>query len=118
MNIGNFKYDKKADAYTGDIQLLSTQGFNVSFTPNAKSADREPDYRVTFERIKDSAVEIGAAWKRQSEKGQAFLSVNIDDPAWPAPLNAALFPSDNGKTATLVWNRSKPKAKDTAKKAA
>jgi uncharacterized protein (DUF736 family) len=111
MNIGNFKFDKKADTYTGDIQLLSTQGFNVSFKPNAKTSDAGPDYRVVFERIKDQAVEIGAAWKRKSEKGQAFLSVNIDDPAWHAPLNAALFPSEDGKTATLVWTRSKPKEK-------
>lgn len=114
MIIGNFKYDKKADSYTGDIQLLSTQGFNVDFRPNPKSSDKEPDYRVTFERIKDQPVEIGAAWKRQSEKGQAFLSVNIDDPAWPAPLNAALFPSDDGKTAALVWNRPKAKVKKAA----
>src|SRR4051812_25068079 len=116
MIIGSFKYDKKSDTYTGDIQLLSTQGFNVSFTPNAKSGEKEPDYRVTFERIKDAAVEIGAAWKRQSEKGQAFLSVSIDDPAWPAALNAALFPSNDGKTASLVWSRPKGKAKPEAAK--
>lgn len=118
MIIGHFKHEKKTDTYTGDIQLLSTQGFNVTFTPNAKSRDKEPDYRVTFERTKDATVEIGAAWKRESEKGQPFLSVSIDDPAWPAPLNAALFASSDGKTALLVWSRPKAKAKTAAAKKA
>ncbi|MCP3439798.1 DUF736 domain-containing protein [Bradyrhizobium sp. CCGUVB14] len=109
MNIGQFKYDKKADTYKGDIQLLTTQGFNVEFVPNKKASDKQPDYRVTFQRIENQTVEIGSAWKRQSDKGKAFLSVNLDDPVWPAPLNAALFPSEDGKTATLVWTRTKRK---------
>jgi uncharacterized protein DUF736 len=58
-----------------------------------------------------SYVEFGAAWKRTSERGQEFLSASIDDPSLPAPLNAAPFPSEDGETASLVWSRSKAKAK-------
>jgi uncharacterized protein (DUF736 family) len=55
-------------------------------------------------------VEFGAAWKRSSERGRAFLSVVLDDPTLPLSLNAALFPSDRDNTATLVWQRPPKKA--------
>lgn len=114
MIIGNFVYDKKTDRYEGNMQLLCATGVNVSFSPNEKSSAKGPDYRVTFERHRDCQVEIGAAWKRISEKGQEFLSVSIDDPTLPAPVSAALFPSDDGKASSLVWNRPKAKAKKAA----
>jgi hypothetical protein len=34
-----------------------------------------------------------------------YLHVRLDDPSLPKPLIAALFPSDNGDRARLVWNR-------------
>jgi uncharacterized protein (DUF736 family) len=105
MIIGNLVYDKKTDRYEGNMQLLCAAGVNVSFSPNAKSSAKGPDYRVTFERHRDCQVEIGAPWKRISEKGQEFLSVSIDYPTLPAPVNAALFPSDDGERASLICTR-------------
>jgi uncharacterized protein (DUF736 family) len=63
-------------------------------------------------------VELGAAWKRTSDKGREFVSVSLDAPLLTAPLNAALFMADEGDAASLVWNRSKSKAKEATKKAA
>jgi uncharacterized protein (DUF736 family) len=109
MIVGNFSYDPDRDTYSGEITTLTLQRSNVVFRPTGKTGDREPDYRVVQERD-DAIVEFGAAWKRSSEKGRDFLSVMLDDPALPASLNAALFPSDRDDSATLVWQRQAKKA--------
>jgi uncharacterized protein (DUF736 family) len=112
MIIGNFKRNEEADTYTGDVTTLTFQRANVQLTPNEKSGEREPDYRVVAATA-SGTVEFGAAWKKTSEKGQDYLSVAIDDPALPGSLNAALFPSQDGETAALVWTRPKQGAAKT-----
>ena len=49
-------------------------------------------------------MEIGAAWKRQSKANNDYLSVKIDDPSFPAPVNARLINGDEG-SAVLYWTR-------------
>ena len=109
MIIGNFVYDSENDTYCGDIKTLTMRRHNVAFRPNKKSGEHEPDYRIMHE---DAAglTEFGAAWKRQSEKGRPFLSLILEDPALPGPVNAVLVPSDVDATARLVWQR--PAKKD------
>jgi uncharacterized protein (DUF736 family) len=104
MIIGNFSYDRDHDTYAGDITTLTLQRNNVVFRPSPKRGDREPDYRIIQERD-GAVVEFGAAWKRSSERQRDFLSVLLDDPALPSSFNAALFPSEQGDRATLVWQR-------------
>jgi len=41
-----------------------------------KDNDKSPDYRVLA-----GALEIGAAWKRQSSASKEYLSVKLDDPS-------------------------------------
>lgn len=109
MIIGNFSYDQAHDIYAGEITTLTLQRNNVVFRPTGKVGDREPDYRIVQER--DGAiVELGAAWKRNSDRGQDFLSIVLDDPALPSSLNAALFRSGRDNRATLVWQRQNKKA--------
>ncbi len=50
---------------------------------------------------------IGDAWEAQSygETPKSYLRVKFDDPALLKQVNAALFPSEDGGTAQLVWNR-------------
>jgi len=109
MIIGNFTYDTKKNTYTGDIVALSFEKRGVTFTPVEKNGEKEPDYRVTVP-TDTGTVELGAAWKRTSERGQDFVSVSLDGPLLSAPFNAALFPDRDG-SATLVWTRPKKKAK-------
>jgi uncharacterized protein (DUF736 family) len=109
MIIGNFSYDVDSDIYSGEITTLTLQRSNVELRPTGKTGDKEPAYRIVQER--DGAVaEFGAAWKRSSGNGREFLSIMLDDPALPASLNAALFPSDRDDRATLVWQRQARKA--------
>lgn len=48
-------------------------------------------------------ADTGAAWKYTSEAGVDFLSVSLDDPSFPGPVNAKLFTAENG--FDLVWTR-------------
>lgn len=121
MIIGTFVYDKDTDSFSGDISTLNFQFSPVDIKPTEKNGEKGPDYRL----VSDTAhghVELGAAWKRTSDQGRDFISVSLDAPLLEAPLNAALFMSETGATAQLVWNRLKPKAakaeKAQAKKAA
>ena len=52
---------------------------------------------------------IGDAWAARSggESPKDYLRVRLDDPSLPEPISAALFQSDDGKQAQLVWNRRK-----------
>ena len=109
MIIGNFAYDADRDSYTGTITTLTLQRGQVVFRAIEKSAEKEPDYRIVHEQGSDAAVELGAAWKRSSERGRPFLSVVLDDPALPSSLNAAMFLSDEDERATLVWQRQMKK---------
>jgi uncharacterized protein (DUF736 family) len=109
MIIGNFSYDHDHDTYTGEITTLTLQRSKVVLRPTGKVGDREPDYRIVQEND-GRTVEFGAAWKRSGDRGREFLSIVLDDPALPTSLNAALFPSDRGAGATLVWQRQTKKA--------
>lgn len=117
MIIGNFRFDATADTYTGEIRTLSVQRSNVVLRPLQRQGDREPDYRVV-QHAEGGTIELGAAWQRRSDKGQDYLSVLLDDPALPQPLNVALFPGDDDRSAALVWNRPARKAPEPETKPA
>jgi uncharacterized protein (DUF736 family) len=105
MIIGNFVYDQARDTYTGTITTLTVE-HRVVFHGINRTSEKGPDYRI-MENWDNDGAELGAAWKRTSETGQAFLSVLIDDPALPAPINAAMFRTDS--KANLVWSRTQPR---------
>ena len=62
------------------------------------------DYRVVLDGA-PGAVELDAAWKRASEAGREFLSIILDDPVLPHPVNAALMAAEDGAGAILIWSR-------------
>lgn len=112
MILGEFSYDPAGDTYTGDVHTLAFPKARLFLRPNTKVSQKEPDYRVALDAA--FGPEIGAAWKRQSEGGKPFVSVLIDDPSLPQPINAAMFMSEHENSARLVWTRSKketPEAK-------
>ena len=95
-NIGTFT--KQEDGFVGTLRTLAFNA-KLKMVPVAKDNDNGPDYRVLA-----GGTEIGAAWKRQSKANKAYLSVRLDDPSFPAPVNARLVGGQNG-TATLYWSR-------------
>lgn len=104
MIIGNFTYDKQADSYYGEIQTFTLQRGNVTIQPSGMTGEREPAYRVVI-ASEAGEVELGAAWRKTSDRGVRYLSIVLDDPAFPARCDAALFMNAEERTAQLVWQR-------------
>jgi uncharacterized protein (DUF736 family) len=100
MIIGKF-YLANGGEYNGVIEVLGTDSCAV-FKPQ----DRGADYLVT---AAENACEFGAAWKRTSRDRKQYLSVKLDSPLLPEPVNCALLQQEDGSYA-LVWNRSRRQA--------
>jgi uncharacterized protein (DUF736 family) len=89
------KFNAQANGYAGDLITLTHRG-KLVFT----LADKGADYQVKLD-----GTEVGAAWKKTArESGKAYLSVKLDSPFLPKPVNCALMAQDDG-SHILVWNR-------------
>jgi len=100
--IGTFT--RTNDGFIGVVSTL-TLDVKVQLRPADKSSDKAPDYRIYASR-----AEIGAAWKKTSNDGRAYLSVKLDDPSLPAPILANLFEMEGGEFE-LIWSRqSRPRS--------
>ena len=104
MIIGRFFFNRETQAYKGDILTLGFQFAGVEITPTGSNSEKEPDFRIIAEAAAGH-VELGAGWKRVSDRGLEFVSISLDGPNFAAPINTALF-TDKGE-ASLVWSRPK-----------
>ena len=93
--IGTFT--KQDNAYQGMISTLSVSA-KATITPVEKTGEQSPDFRVFAGK-----AEIGAAWLATSKAGNAYISVKLDDPSFPAPIFCRLLEADKGHS--LVWTR-------------
>jgi uncharacterized protein (DUF736 family) len=96
MIIGNFELVD--GSYLGLIEMLGT-----STTAVFKAQERGPDYVIVCPQ-QGSDIEFGAAWKRTSRDRKPYLSVRLDSPMLPEPINCALLEQEGG-TYALVWSR-------------
>jgi uncharacterized protein (DUF736 family) len=104
MIIGKFqKHDD--GAISGELDALLLGRAKLSLERSEQGAD----YIVI---LTETASEVGAAWNR-SAKGKSYISVRLDSPFLPAPVNAALFPTRDGGY-NLVWNRQKLPGENSA----
>jgi uncharacterized protein (DUF736 family) len=87
-----------ADGYSGHISTLTIRQRIRILANEQTDTPHAPDFKLFC-----GDFEVGAAWKAQSKSGQAYLSVQLDDPSWPALLRAKLF--EEAGLARLVWNR-------------
>jgi uncharacterized protein (DUF736 family) len=85
--------------FAGSVKTLTLNVKAVKFTPAEGENENGPDFRVFA-----GATEFGAAWKKQSDKGNSYLSVKLDDPSFPAPIYASLVETDTEDLA-LIWSR-------------
>jgi uncharacterized protein (DUF736 family) len=98
MIIGKFT-TTKTGGYSGYLITLTHRG-KLTFTP----ADKGVDYQVSLD-----GIDVGAAWERTAkESGKAYLSVKLDSPFLPRPVNCALMAQDDG-SHILVWSRDERK---------
>jgi len=101
--IGTFTPAKDGGC-TCSIHTL-TINTKVRLVPNDnRNNENAPVFRVFVGQNR-----IGDAWATRSggDSPKDYLRVRFDDPSLPEPISAALFQSDDGKEAQLVWNRRK-----------
>ena len=103
--IGTFT--RENTGFTGIVRTLSFTA-SVTIEPvSAKRGDRSPDYRVFCQS--SGPGEIGAAWKRTKDSS-SYLSVRIDDPAFPAPLDCRLIKTGVEHSYSLIWERDRKRS--------
>lgn len=101
--IGTFT-PAKDGGWTGSIRTLTIDA-KVRLVPNDnRDNDNAPAFRVFAGQSR-----IGDAWAARSsgDTPKEFFRVRLDDPSWPEPISAALFRSEDGNQAELVWSRRK-----------
>jgi uncharacterized protein (DUF736 family) len=95
---------------TGFNGLIRTLSFTASVTiePIAnKRGDKSPDYRVFCQS--SGPGEIGAAWERTKED-TSYLSVRLDDPSFPAPIDCRLVKTSIEHDYSLIWERDRKRS--------
>jgi uncharacterized protein (DUF736 family) len=98
MIIGRFR--RENDGFIGPLTTLGIQLNDVRFAHRDKGAN----YAI----LGPEDCELGAAWLKSGDFGD-YLSVRLDSPTLPAPINATmkLTPSEDGVYA-LRWQRREP----------
>ena len=101
MHIGSFTLSKDG-GWTGSIRTLTIDA-KIRLVPND---DRTNDKAPAF-RILAGTSRIGDAWEARivGNIPKTYLRLHFDDPSLLEPITAALFPTDDGDKAHLVWNR-------------
>ena len=93
-------FEQKDDGYIGTINMLNHRLGGIRFVPvEAKRSAESPDYLVQID-----GVELGVGWKATSQAGNSFVRVLLDDPSFPAALNANLVEGRDGRF-NLLWSR-------------
>ena len=99
--IGHFILAKDG-GWTGSIRTLTIDA-KLRLVPNDnRDHENAPAFRVFV-----GTSRIGDAWEARSggDQPKDYLRVKLDDPSLPEPISAALFPSEEGTEAQLVWSR-------------
>jgi len=122
MIIGNFKADEDG-GYIGQLDTLGLTISGMTFCPIKDKQGNSPDFTIIgygdFEDIdpdyimkfapgepvpNPNSYEVGAAWKKTSQKGKPYLSVKLDGPTLPAPIHCRLIERKDG-SYSLIWQR-------------
>jgi uncharacterized protein (DUF736 family) len=104
MNIGSFTLAKDG-GWIGSIRTLTLDA-KLRLVPNDdRASEKAPAFRVLIGNTR-----IGDAWEARTtgDTSKIYLRLRIDDPSLLEPMSVALFPTDEGDKARLVWNRRKP----------
>lgn len=99
------EFTREECGFLGRIHTLILRCELAIVPVEASGAENTPHYRV--HQGKDgNGPEIGAAWTRTGEKAGEYLSLLLDDPAFPQPIRARLFlNSADANSWSLHWTR-------------
>lgn len=90
--------------FSGRIRTLALDAHLVLCPTNSVEGSNAPHY---FVHLNDAdGPEVGAAWKRASERAGEYIAVMLDDPTFAAPFRANLFQQEHDKKVWVMsWNR-------------
>lgn len=109
-HIGTFR--RTVDGYAGRLHTLTVDVSLVLVQSGMGDAPNAPAWRIHLGEDA-SGPEVGAGWKRTSEKAGAYIAVQIDDPALLLPIRANLFHAgEDGEVFHLLWNRPSRRAEN------
>ena len=95
---------REGNGFKGELRTLSIRA-EILIVPNGhKTADNQPDFRVTA-----GGVEVGAGWNRRGEmSGKDYVSLSLAAPEFgPRRLYANLGRAagqDDPDVFALIWN--------------
>lgn len=92
--------------WVGTIRTL-TINTKMRLVPNDdRTSKKAPVFRVFVGNAR-----VGEAWEARTSglSPKDYLKVRLDDPMLPEPINAAMFASEGGDSAQLLWSRRRPK---------
>jgi uncharacterized protein (DUF736 family) len=91
MIIGKFQ-NAENGRITGELDALLVGRVKLTFEPNTVQTE--------------TGCEVGAAWKKTSREGdKPYISVRLESPFLPKPINTALFPAKDGAARRAVVAR-------------
>jgi uncharacterized protein (DUF736 family) len=108
--IGNLKavMNGSKEELHGEVSTLQMYLKIKLISNSGKTNDNAPDYIVAAAGFSNVDIPIGGAWKKTKSKiGEndfEFLSITIDDPSLPNPLNVAAFKNNEGGW-DITWRR-------------
>ncbi|WP_347814901.1 DUF736 domain-containing protein [Aureimonas sp. SK2] len=103
------EFTKLKAGYSGRIRTLSLDIAVAMVAAEPNETENSPDYRVHADT--EDGPEIGAGWKRSSDKAGEFISIQLDDPTFLQPIRANLFQNGDDKTSwSLHWSRPRDRA--------
>lgn len=107
------QFTRKDAGYVGQLRTLKLDQA-LSLTPaDPSEAENAPDYRIRLGG--EDGPDVGAAWKRKSDKAGDYVALLIDDPTLGAPIFANLFQSTVDRTLWLLtWSRPRPRESSAA----
>ena len=94
-----------SDGFTGHIKtLLLDAELTISPLTRPISAN-PPDFIITLGKSGAGPL-VGSARKKQTERGNDFISIRIDDPSLANPICCGLFPAEQSiDRYNLYWSR-------------
>lgn len=101
--IGTFT-PAKDGGWVGTIRTLTIDA-KVRLVPNDdRTSKKAPAFRVFV-----GSSRIGEAWdaKTGGLSPKDYLRVQLDDPMLAEPISAAMFVSESGSEAQMLWSRRK-----------
>ncbi|MGK6316867.1 DUF736 domain-containing protein [Neorhizobium sp. DT-125] len=86
--------------FTGIIKTLNLS-VRAQLVRIERTSEDAPDYRIFA-----GNVEFGAGWiKTAKESERDYVSVKLDDPSFPAPIQAKLVQVAGEEALQLIWDR-------------